>query len=145
MIFGASGSVGTFAVQIAKSYGADVTAVCSTTNINLVKELGADNVIDYTKDDFSETSTRFDIVFDAVGKASRRACKNILKRGGKFVSVTGSPKSNKDDLGTLRTLIEAGKVISVIDRTYKIEQVREAHTYVDSFRKKGNVSLIIVE
>jgi NADPH:quinone reductase-like Zn-dependent oxidoreductase len=139
MIYGASGSVGTFAVQIAKAYGANVTAVCSTVNAELVRELGADEVIDYTKDDYTKQATRFDIVLDAVGKASRSACKRLLKPRGRFVSVSGTPKENPGDLLLLKDLIEAGKLTTVIDRTYTLEQIREAHAYVESFRKKGNV------
>lgn len=139
LVYGASGSVGTFAVQIAKAMGAEVTAVCSTTNMDLVKSLGADVVVDYTRDDFTRLSTPFDVVFDTVGKASKKACKSVLKPGGKFVSVTGSPKSGSRDLLELKERIESGKVRSVIDRVYTLEQIREAHAYVESFRKKGNV------
>jgi NADPH:quinone reductase-like Zn-dependent oxidoreductase len=144
LIYGASGSVGTFAVQIAKAYGAEVTAVCSTSNVNLVAQLGAQQIIDYTKTDFTKTKTRFDIVFDAVGKTSRSACKKLLALGGKYVTVTGSPKSRPDDLRTLKEMIEAGKLITIIDRRYTLEQIKEAHTYVESFRKKGNVTVTII-
>ncbi len=92
LIYGASGSVGVFAVQLGKYFGANVTAVCSTTNVNLVKSLGADNVVDYTREDFTKTETRFDIIFDAVGKTSKSACKNLLKPKGKYVSVFGSAR-----------------------------------------------------
>ena len=139
LIYGASGSVGTFAVQIAKAYGALVTAVCSGTNTELVTKLGADKVIDYTQNDFTKTETSFAIILDAAGKTSRSACKHLLKPGGKYVSVSGSPKSGKDDLLVLKQLIEAGKVTTVIDRVYTLAQIREAHAYVESFRKKGNV------
>lgn len=145
LIYGASGSVGTFAVQIAKSLGADVTAVCSTTNVNLVRSLGADKVIDYTVDDFTKAETRFDVVFDAVGKTSKSACKHLLKSGGKYVTVAGSPKSNPDDLLVLKELIESGKLKSIIDRRYTLEQIREAHTYVEKYHKKGNVVIKVVE
>ena len=145
LIYGASGSVGTFAVQIAKSFGADVTAVCSTKNIELVKSLGADTVIDYTREDFTKTGTRFDIVFDAVGKTSRSACKQVLKPTGKYVTVKGSPKSSPDDLMVLKGLIESGKLRTVIDRTFTLEQIREAHDYVEQFHKKGNVVVRLVE
>lgn len=144
LIYGASGSVGTFAVQIAKAIGAEVTAVCSTSNIDLVKSLGADVVIDYTRDDFTKISSSFDVVFDAVGKTSKSACKALLKPNGKYVSVTGSPKEGINDLLHLKELIEAGKVRSVIDRNYTLEQIREAHAYVESFRKKGNVTVSVV-
>jgi NADPH:quinone reductase-like Zn-dependent oxidoreductase len=139
LIYGASGSVGTFAVQIAKSFGAEVTAVCSTTNINLVSQLGAQKIIDYTKSDFTKTETQFDIIFDAVGKTSKSVCKRLLKSGGKYVSVTGSPKSNPDDLVILKNLIQSGKLITVIDRRYTLDQIKKAHAYVESFHKKGNV------
>lgn len=143
LIYGASGSVGTFAVQLAKYFGTNVTAVCSTTNSDLVKSLGADNVVDYTREDFTKTETRFDIIFDAVGKTSRSACKHLLKSGGKYVSVTGSPKSNHDDLLVLKELIESGNLKTVIDRRYTLEQIREAHAYVEKYHKKGNVVINI--
>lgn len=144
LIYGASGSVGTFAVQIAKSYGAEVTAVCSTANVNLFQLLGADKVIDYTREDFTTLESRFDIIFDAVGKTSKSACKHLLKPGGKYVSVKGSPKSDPGDLRALKDLIEAGKLKTVIDRRYRLDQIREAHAYVESYRKKGNVVIPIV-
>lgn len=144
LIYGASGSVGTFAVQIAKSYGADVTAVSSTTNVNLVQMLGADKVVDYTREDFTALESRFDIIFDAVAKTSKSACKHLLKQGGKYVSVTGSPKSDPGDLLALKGLIESGKLKTVIDRRYRLDQIREAHAYVESYRKKGNVVINIV-
>lgn len=145
LIYGASGSVGTFAVQIAKSHGADVTAVCSTRNLELVKSLGADTVIDYTREDITKTGTRFDIVFDAVGKTSRSTCKHLLKPGGRYVTVKNSPKTRPDDLLVLKNLIESGKLRTVIDRTFTLEQIREAHAYVEQFHKKGNVVVHIVE
>lgn len=141
LVYGASGSVGTFAVQIAKTYGASVTGVCSTSNVDMVRQLGADKVIDYTKEDIADTRDRFDIVLDAVGKASKSTMKSLLKQKGKYVSVTGSPKLNPDDLAVLKDLIESGKLKTVIDRTYDLDQIREAHAYVESFRKKGNVSV----
>ncbi len=144
LIYGASGSVGTFAIQIAKAFGAEVTAVCSTANLELVRSLGADDVIDYTQNDFTKTNKHFDVVFDAVGKTSRSACKALLQPGGRYVSVSGSPKENANDLLQLKELIEAGKLKTVIDRRYTLEQIREAHTYVESFRKKGNVVVNIV-
>ncbi len=144
LIYGASGSVGSFAIQIAKAMGAAVTAVCSTANLDLVKKLGADHVIDYTREDFSLRYETFDIVFDAVGKSSRAAAKKVLKNAGKFVTVKKSPKSNPGDLLYLKELIEAGKLVSVIDRRYTLEQIREAHAYAESFRKKGNVVVNII-
>ena len=145
LIYGASGSVGGFAVQLGKYFGANVTAVCSSTNINLVKSLGADTIIDYTKEDFTKRETKFDIIFDAVGKTSRSACKNLLKPGGKYVSVAASPSKNPDDLLFLKELIESGKLKTVIDRRYKLEQIREAHEYVERQHKKGNVVINILE
>jgi NADPH:quinone reductase-like Zn-dependent oxidoreductase len=139
LVYGASGSVGTYAVQMAKNYGARVTAVCGTDNVGLVKSLGADEVIDYKKQDFTKISTRFDVVFDAVGKASKSACKTIMKSGAKYVSVSGSPKTTPEDMLILKQLLETGKIKSVIDRKYSLDQIREAHTYVEGFRKKGNV------
>lgn len=139
LIYGASGSVGTYAVQIAKAFGAEITAVCSAANTELVTRLGAHNTIDYTTEDFTRTETRFDIVFDAVGKTSRSACRHLLKPGGKYVTVTGSPKSKPGDLLELKDLIESGKLVAVIDRRYPLEQIREAHVYAESFRKKGNI------
>jgi NADPH:quinone reductase-like Zn-dependent oxidoreductase len=139
LVYGASGSVGTYAVQMAKNYGARVTAVCGTDNVGLVKSLAADEVIDYKKQDFTKISTRFDVVFDAVGKASKSACKTIMKSGAKYVSVSGSPKTTPEDMLILKQLLETGKIKSVIDRKYSLDQIREAHTYVEGFRKKGNV------
>jgi NADPH:quinone reductase-like Zn-dependent oxidoreductase len=143
LIYGASGSVGTFAVQIAKYFGANVTAVCSTTNVNLVRSLGADHVLDYMKDDFTKTETQFDVIFDAVAKISRSACKNLLKPDGSYISVRGSAKESPNDLLFLKELIEAGKLRTVIDRRYTLEQIREAHVYVEGYHKKGNVAIII--
>jgi NADPH:quinone reductase-like Zn-dependent oxidoreductase len=145
LIYGASGSVGTFAVQLGKYFGANVTAVCSTTNINLVKSLGADNVVDYTREDFKKIENRFDVIFDAVGKTSKSACKNLLKPNGKFISVMGSPGKSANNLLTLKGIIESGKLKTVIDRSYTLEQIREAHTYVEKYHKKGNVVINIME
>jgi NADPH:quinone reductase-like Zn-dependent oxidoreductase len=145
LIYGASGSVGTFAVQLGKYYGADVTAVCSTANVNLIKSLGADKVIDYTREDFTKKENQFDIIFDAVGKTSKSACKNILKPKGKYVSVSGSPEKTPNDLLFLKGVIESGKLKTVIDRRYSLEQIREAHAYVEKQHKKGNVVINIFE
>jgi NADPH:quinone reductase-like Zn-dependent oxidoreductase len=145
LIYGASGSVGTFAVQLAKYFGARVTGVCSTANLNLVKSLGADIVFDYTRDDFTKLNAQFDIIFDAVGKTSRSACKKILKSDGKYISVSGSPKSNSNDLLDLKNIIESRNLKTVIDRTYTLEQIREAHAYVEQFHKRGNVVVKVFE
>lgn len=139
LIYGASGSVGSFAVQLAKAMGAEVTAVCSTANLEMVKKLGADQVVDYTKEDYSAADTPYDIVFDAVGKSSASVAKKVLKKGGRFVTVKKSPKSNPGDLLFLKELLGSGKLIPLIDRRYTLEQIREAHAYVESFRKKGSV------
>lgn len=144
LIYGASGSVGTFAIQIAKAYGASVTAVCSAANSELVKSLGAESVIDYTKEDFTKAFPPFDVILDAVGKTSKSACKAILNPGGKYVTVSSTPKAGPNDLFQLKDLIESGKLKSVIDRKYTLEQIREAHTYVESFRKRGNVVVRVV-
>jgi len=145
LIYGASGSVGTFAVQLGKYYGANVTAVCSTANVNLVKSLGADIVVDYTREDITKKEAQYDIIFDAVGKTSKSACKNILKPKGKYVSVTGSPQKTPNDLLFLKGVIESGKLKTVIDRRYTLEQIREAHAYVEKHHKKGNVVVNIME
>jgi NADPH:quinone reductase-like Zn-dependent oxidoreductase len=144
LIYGASGSVGTFAVQLAKYFGAHVTGVCSTTNLDLVKSIGADDVVDYTQEDFTKTGSQFDVIFDAVGKTSKSACKTLLKEKGKYISVSSSPKSNPNDLLDLKSIIESGHVKTVIDRTYTLEQIREAHAYVEQFHKKGNVVVKII-
>ena len=144
LIYGASGSVGTFAVQIARAFGAEITAVCSTSNVDMVAQLGAKQVIDYKKEDFTASEQRFNIILDAVGKTSKSASRHLLKPGGKYVSVTGSPKSAPDDLEVLKGLLEAGKLVPVIDRKYPLEQIREAHTYAESFRKKGNVVINVI-
>lgn len=147
LVYGASGSVGTFAVQLSRSFGATVTAVCGTTNVDLVRSLGADKVVDYKKEDFTKLETQFDVIFDAVGKTSRSVCKKLLQLGGKYVTVAGSPSKGKgpNDLLFLKDLIEAGKLKTVIDRKYTLEQIREAHTYVEQFHKKGNVVVTVVE
>jgi len=144
LIYGASGSVGTFAVQLGKYFGANVTAVCSTPNLPLVKSLGADTVVDYLKEDFTRTDAKFDIVFDAVGKTSKSICKHLLKPNGRYVSVKGSPKEGPNDLLLLKELIEAGHLTTVIDKRYTLGQIREAHTYVEGQHKKGNVVVNVI-
>ena len=143
LVYGASGSVGTFAVQLAKYYGANVTAVCSGRNLELVRSIGADKVVDYTKQDFTQLNQRFDIVFDAVALIRKSKFKPLLKSGGKFVTVGSNPKDTPTDLVTLKEIIEAGSLKSVIDRKYTLAQIREAHAYVEQFRKKGNVVVTI--
>lgn len=166
LINGASGSVGTYAVQIAKYFGAHVTAVCSTANVELVKSLGADHVIDYTKEDFTKANDAYDLIFDAVGKSTFSKCKNALTQNGVYVStmpsldfafhmLSKSKQSGKrsafvapglrssaekaKDLLFLKELIEAGKIRSIIDRCYRLDQIAEAHRYVEAGHKKGNV------
>jgi NADPH:quinone reductase-like Zn-dependent oxidoreductase len=145
LIYGASGSVGTFAIQLSKHFGATVTAVCGTTNVDLVSSLGADKVVDYKKEDFTKLNVQFDVIFDAVGKTSRSVCKKLLKPGGKYVTVAGSPPKGTNDLLFLKEVIESGKIKAVIDRRYTLEQIREAHTYVEQFHKKGNVVVTVVK
>lgn len=170
LINGASGSVGSAAVQIAKYYGAEVTGVCSTANLELVKSIGAGNVIDYKKDDFTQSGETYDVIFDTVGKISFGKCKNSLKEGGIFlesaltaeiipmmlwtsrfgekkaaIEFTGlmPPEERSKNLVFIKELIEAGEIKAVIDKTYPMDQISEAHRYVDTGRKKGNVVITI--
>jgi len=144
LIYGASGSVGTYAVQIVKYYGGEVTGVCSTSNLKLVKSIGADKVIDYTKQDFTKSGEIYDVVFDAVYKISRSRCKNILKENGIFDSSHSKiPQPKTKDLIFIKELIEKNKLKPVIDRTYPIEKIVEGHRYVDTGHKKGNVVITI--
>ncbi|MCH7723676.1 MAG: NAD(P)-dependent alcohol dehydrogenase [Bacteroidetes bacterium] len=170
LVYGASGSVGTAAIQIAKYFGAEVTGVCSTANLELVRNLGADNVIDYTKEDFTKTSQTYDVIFDTVGKTSFSLCKSSLKQKGIFleagiglaiipqviwtsmfngkkakIAATGlrSPHERTKDLIFLKELMEAGKIKPVIDRRYPLEQIAEAHRYVDKGHKRGNVVITL--
>lgn len=165
LIHGASGAIGTYAVQLAKYYGAEVTGVCSTTNAAMVKSLGADKVIDYTKEDFSKSDERYDFVFDVVGKTTFSQCKGILKPNGIYLenmlelkdilrmmwtSITGGKKikggvskENSENLNFLRELIESGKLKPVIDRIFPLEKTAEAFQYVEQGHKKGNVIITI--
>ena len=141
LIYGASGAIGTSAVQLAKYFGAEVTGVCSTTNLELVKSLGADKVIDYTKEDFTAGKERFDLIFNSVGKKKvKLQCKKSLTQNGKHITVDdGSPTLQMEDLVFLNELLGEGKLKPVIDRCYSLEQIVEAHRYVEKGHKKGNV------
>jgi NADPH:quinone reductase-like Zn-dependent oxidoreductase len=143
LIYGASGSVGTYAVQLAKNYSAEVTGVCSTNNMELVKSLGADKVIDYTREDFTKNSQIYDVIFDAVGKISRSLVKGSLEKKGVFLSTWQSLKVEAGDLAVLKGLVEGEKLKPVIDRRYSLEQIVEAHRYVEAGHKKGNVVITV--
>jgi NADPH:quinone reductase-like Zn-dependent oxidoreductase len=170
LINGASGTVGTSGVQLAKYFGAEITGVCSTSNLELVKSLGADKVIDYTKEDFTKNGETYEIIYDAVGKSSFSACKGSLAPGGVYLTTmptlavipfllwpfkhnikkarfaaTGlrSAKKKAADLGYLKEIIEDGKYKAVIDRTYPLEEIAEAHHYVETGRKRGDVVITV--
>ena len=147
LIYGASGAVGTYAVQLAnRYYGADVTGVCSGVNLELVRSLGASQVIDYTRQDFTQSGATYNVVFDAVGKLTPTQGKKALKTGGVYINVhADSDGGDKlENLLVLKGLIEAGKIKPVIDRCYPLEQMAEAHRYVEQGHKKGNVVITVV-
>jgi len=167
LIYGASGSIGTAAVQLAKYFGADVTAVCNTKNVELVRSLGADEVVDYLQEDFTKNGERYDVIFDSVGKHSFRRCRGSLKPGGIYLETDlgfmwhvpilalltrwvgdkkvtlGIAKYTKQDVLFIKELIEAGKYRAVIDRRYPLEDVVEATRYVETLEKTGNVVLTV--
>jgi NADPH:quinone reductase-like Zn-dependent oxidoreductase len=146
LVYGASGSVGTYAVQLARAFGADVTGVCSTANLEMVRSLGADRVIDYTQQDFTEGDGTYDVVFDAVGKLSPSRSKRPMRKTGAYFNVnkdSGSGGGSPEDLVFLKGLIETGKLRAVIDRRYPLEEIVEAHTYVEKGHKKGHVVVTV--
>ncbi len=144
LIYGASGSVGTYAVQLAKHFGAEVTGVCSTANLELVESLGADAVIDYTQEDFTQSGETYDVTFDAVGKLPASIGKRALREGGVHLSVKSPTSGRPENLAFLRELVEVGEIRPVIDRRYPLEQIAEAHRYVETGHKKGNVVITVV-
>ena len=144
MIYGASGSVGTYAVQLAKYFGAEVTGVCSTNNLEMVESLGADKVIDYTREDLSKYGKHYDIVYDAVDKLPSSRGKKLLAEKGRYVKVGTDDKNiSIPDFDFLRELVEKGKLKAIIDRTYPLEQIIEAHRYVEKGHKKGHVVITV--
>jgi NADPH:quinone reductase-like Zn-dependent oxidoreductase len=150
LIVGASGSIGTTAVQLSKHYGAKVTGVCSTANVELVRSLGADTVIDYTREDYSKRSERYDLIMDAVPqqvadrKSLKSQAKNALAPDGVYISINdGTATTSYDDLILLKDLVESGEFKPVIDRTYPLEQISEAHRYVETGHKRGNVVITV--
>ncbi|MDX1401346.1 MAG: NAD(P)-dependent alcohol dehydrogenase, partial [Kiloniellales bacterium] len=148
LVYGASGAIGTVAVQLAKHYGAEVTAVCSSENFDMVQSLGADKVIDYRKEDSPPEGVLYDFVLDAVGKKKhsklKAACIEALTPDGVYESVdNGSPSNDLEELEFLNELIEAGEIRAVVDRSYPLEEIVEAHRYVDMGHKKGNVVVTV--
>ncbi len=162
LINGASGGVGTFAVQIAKSFGAEVTGVCSSRNLDMVRSIGADRVIDYSEKDFTQTGARYDLILDAVGNRSLSDCKRALHADGIYVAAAGSPirslwmlmtggkkmvsmltKPNQEDVGFMKELLESKKVTPVIDRRYPLSEVAEALRYLEEGHARGKVVITV--
>lgn len=148
LVNGAAGSVGTFATQLARGLGAEITGVCRRKNFELVRSLGAEKVVDYTQEDFTARGERYDLIFDAVGKSSSSKCKKALTSNGKFLTIMqGGPSESERAriLIFLKGLVEAGKLKTVIDRCYPLEQIVEAHRYVESGEKRGNVIIVAAQ
>jgi NADPH:quinone reductase-like Zn-dependent oxidoreductase len=144
LIYGASGSVGTYAIQLARFFGAEVTGVCSTANLEMVKSLGADHVIDYTNEDFSSREERYDIIFDAVGKFPKSSYSKVLAANGTYITIARlDSKESMENLIFIKELIEAGEIKALIDRCYPLEHMVDAHRYVDAGHKKGNVVISV--
>ena len=144
LIYGASGSVGTYAIQLAKHFGAEVIGVCSTSNLDMVKSLGADHVIDYTKEDFSSREERYDVIYDTLGKFPKSKASKVLAPNGTYVTMAQlDSKESMDNLVFIKELAEAGEIKVVIDRCYPLEDMVEAHRYVDAGHKKGNVVISV--
>ncbi len=164
LVIGASGSVGSYAVQIAKHLGAEVTGVCGPDNVDLVRTLGAERVVNHREEDVTAGAETFDVIFDAVGKSSYAACRRILTERGRYVATTGlgnvalaawtrlrpGPRvvigmsvEKKEALATVRDLIEAGRLTVVIDQTFPLDRIADAHRHVDSGHKRGNVVIAV--
>jgi len=144
LIIGATGSVGTAAIQIAKHHNANITAVCSSNGHKLVSELGVKNIVLYDKEDFTSWADKFDIIFDAVGKSNKNLCKNLLNENGVYKSVSsGYASETIQQLQLLKELFEKGEFKATIDKTFPMDKIADAHKYVDTGRKKGNVVLKI--
>jgi len=144
LIYGAAGSVGTYAIQLAKFFGADVTGVCSTTNLTMVKALGADQVLDYTNEAAFSSDARYDVIFDTVGKFPKASVSKLLASSGTYITIAKlDSKEHLDNLMFIKDRVEASQLKVVIDRCYPLEQLVEAHRYVDSGRKRGNVVIMV--
>ena len=166
LIYGSTGAIGTYAVQLAKYFGAEVSAVCSTGKIELVESLGADHIIDYTREDFTKNGRTYDVIFDTIGKSPRGGSMKSLREGGVYIQANPSmgdmvrgpinnrrndkqillqfAGDNSEDLNFLTGLFEEGKLVSVIDRSYPLEETAEAHRYVEEGHKRGNVAITVV-